>query len=107
LPSTSKAVSRSLIRIQDHRRADIYLECLCEGNAGQHDGDAGHAAAVTRMKKAVALPDKLAACVTMLVAHLEAVRKLKAAADALYTALNADQKRTADEIMIGPMGMMI
>ena len=44
---------------------------------------------------------------TMLVAHLEAVRKLKAAADALYTALNADQKRTADEIMIGPMGMMM
>ena len=63
--------------------------------------------AVTGMKKAVALPDKLAARVTMLVAHLEAVRKLKAAADALYTALNADQKRTADEIMIGPMGMMM
>ena len=40
-------------------------------------------------------------------AHLEAVRKLKAAADPLYTALNPDQKRTADEIMLGPMGMMM
>jgi hypothetical protein len=25
----------------------------------------------------------------------------------LYAALNDDQKRTADEIMLGPMGMMI
>jgi hypothetical protein len=43
----------------------------------------------------------------MLGARLEAVRKLKAAADPLYTALNADQKKTADEIMLSPMGMMM
>ena len=39
--------------------------------------------------------------------RLEAVRKLKAAADPLYAALTADQKKTADEIMLSPMGMMM
>jgi hypothetical protein len=34
-------------------------------------------------------------------------RKLKAAVDLLYTALNADQKKTADEIMLSPTGMMM
>jgi len=43
----------------------------------------------------------------MLEAQLEAVRKLKAAADPLYTALDTDQKKTADDIMLSPMGMMM
>ena len=59
------------------------------------------------MNKAATLPDKLAAHETMLTAHLEAVRKLKAAADPLYAALNADQKKTADDIMLSPIGMMM
>jgi len=63
--------------------------------------------AMMGMSKAATLPDKLAERETMLGARLEAVRKLKAAADPLYTALNADQKKTADEIMLSPMGMMM
>ena len=63
--------------------------------------------AMTEIDKAPAFLDKLAARETLLMARLEAVRKLKAAADPLYTALNADQKKTADEIMLGPMGMMM
>jgi hypothetical protein len=59
------------------------------------------------MNKAATLPDKLAARETMLAARLDAVRKLKAAADPLYASLNADQKRTADDIMLSPMGMMM
>jgi len=35
------------------------------------------------------------------------VRKLKAAADPLYAALTADQKKTADDIMLSPMGIMM
>ena len=58
------------------------------------------------MNKA-AIPDKLAAHETILAARLEAVRKLKAAADPLYAALNTDQKKTADEIVLDPMGMMM
>lgn len=63
--------------------------------------------AMMGMSKAATLPDKLAERETMLAARLEAVRKLKAAADPLYAALNADQKKTADEIMLSPMGMMM
>jgi len=59
------------------------------------------------MNKAATLPDKLAARETSLSARLEALRKLKAAADPLYAALTADQKKTADEIMLSPMGMMM
>jgi hypothetical protein len=55
--------------------------------------------------KAATLSDKLAARETMLAARLEAVRKLKAVADPLYMALDIDQKKTADELMLGPMGM--
>jgi hypothetical protein len=63
--------------------------------------------AMMGMNKAATLSDKLAERETMLTARIEAVRKLKAAADPLYAALNADQKKTADEIMLGPMGMMM
>jgi hypothetical protein len=63
--------------------------------------------AVTGIDTAATFPDKLTARETMLATRLEAVRKLKAAADPLYAALNPDQKKTADEIMLGPMGMII
>ena len=59
--------------------------------------------AMMEKNKAATVADKLAAGETMLAARLEAVRKLKAVADPLYNALNADQK----EIMLNPMGMMI
>ena len=52
------------------------------------------------------LPDKLAMREKMMAAHLEALRKFKAAVDPLYAALSDDQKKTADELLIGPMGMM-
>ena len=57
--------------------------------------------------KAATLPDKLAARETMLAARLEVVSKLKAGADSLYMALDTDQKKTAHEIMLSPMGMMM
>src|SRR6516225_3206981 len=52
------------------------------------------------------LPEKLAAREKMMTAHLEALRKFKAAVDPLYAALSDEQKKTADELLIGPMGMM-
>lgn len=63
--------------------------------------------AMMGMSKAATLPDKLAERETMLTSHIEAVRELKTAADPLYAALDADQKKTADEIMLSPMGMMM
>ena len=52
------------------------------------------------------LPDKLAMREKMMTAHLEALRKFKAAVDPFYAALSDEQKKTADELLIGPMGMM-
>ena len=52
------------------------------------------------------LPDKLAMREKMITAHLEGLRKLKTAVDPLYAALSDEQKKTADEIMLTPMGMM-
>jgi hypothetical protein len=42
----------------------------------------------------------------MMTAHLEALRKFRAAVEPLYVALSDEQKKTADELLIGPMGMM-
>ncbi len=59
------------------------------------------------MSQGATLPDKLAAREKMLSGRLETVRKLKGAADPLYAALSADQKKIADDIMVSPMGMMM
>ena len=58
------------------------------------------------MGSAATLPDKLAMHEKTMAAHLDALRKLSAAVEPLYAAFNADQKKTADELMIGPMMMM-
>jgi hypothetical protein len=52
------------------------------------------------------LPEKLAGREKMMTAHLEALKKFKAAVDPFYAALSEEQKKTADELLIGPMGMM-
>jgi hypothetical protein len=56
--------------------------------------------------KAATLPDKLALREKMMTAHLEALRRFKAAVDPLYAALSPEQKKTADQLLMGPMGMM-
>ena len=38
--------------------------------------------------------------------QLEALRKLKMAVEPLYAVLSDDQKKTADQLMVGPMGIM-
>jgi len=51
------------------------------------------------------LPEKLATREKMLTVHLEALRKLKAAVEPLYASFSDEQKKTADELLMGPMGM--
>jgi hypothetical protein len=53
------------------------------------------------------VPDRLAAREKLLAAQLDALQKLKVAVDPLYAALSAEQKKTADEIMLAPMGVMM
>ena len=54
---------------------------------------------------AATLPEKLARREKMMTAHLDGLRKLKMAVEPLYAALNAEQKKTADELMMA-MGML-
>ena len=51
------------------------------------------------------LPEKLAAREKAMTPHLGAFRKFKAAVDPLYAALTDEQKKTADQLLVGPMGM--
>ncbi len=52
------------------------------------------------------LPARLERHEKMLSAHLNALRTLKDAVEPLYASLSDEQKKLADGLMIGPMGMM-
>jgi hypothetical protein len=65
-----------------------------------HDSMSGHAGA------APGLPDRLDRIEKYLTAHLDMVRAIKGPATELYAVLSDDQKRVADTLLHGPMGMM-
>jgi hypothetical protein len=51
------------------------------------------------------LPERFESAERHMTMHLEMLRNMKTPATQLYAALSADQKKTADEIIRGPMGM--
>jgi hypothetical protein len=53
-----------------------------------------------------ALPDRFALHEKMLSAHLDAVRRMKAAVEPLYASFSDEQKKTADDVL-SPMGLMM
>jgi hypothetical protein len=55
---------------------------------------------------AATLPGRLDRQETMLTAHLNSLKALKEALGPLYGSLSDEQKKVADGLMIGPMGMM-
>lgn len=52
------------------------------------------------------LPERLAAREKTLTGQADALHKFKNAVDPLYAALSDEQKKTADELLMGPIGMM-
>jgi hypothetical protein len=52
------------------------------------------------------LPSRFDQQQQMLSTHLNSLKTLKEALDPLYASFSDDQKKTADGLMIGPMGMM-
>lgn len=52
------------------------------------------------------LPERLARHEKMLAAHFSSVKSLEEALQPLYASLSDAQKKIADKMMIGPMGMM-
>ncbi len=55
---------------------------------------------------AATLPARLERRETLLSSHLSRVRALKDALDPLYASFSDEQKKIANGMMIGPMGMM-
>jgi hypothetical protein len=64
-----------------------------------------HGVMMSGMGAAQTLPERLALEQQAMTANLEAMKKSATALSALYDALSPEQKTTADEIIIGPMGM--
>jgi LTXXQ motif family protein len=57
-------------------------------------------------RSAATLPTRLERHEKMLSTHLNALRTLRDAVEPLYVSFNDEQKKLADGLMIGPMGMM-
>jgi len=54
----------------------------------------------------IALPLRLGQAERVLAARLDALRKTKAALEPLYASLSDAQKRTADQLIVSPMGLL-
>jgi hypothetical protein len=52
------------------------------------------------------LPERLEGQQKMLAARLDSMKAVKKALEPLYAAFNGDQKKIADKLMVGPMGVM-
>jgi hypothetical protein len=74
--------------------------------ANAKGAQAGMQAMMQAGAKAATAPEVLARHEKMLTAKLDSVRALKAAFDPLYASLSDEQKKSADELITGPMGMM-
>ena len=65
---------------------------------------AGKQRAAMPSAPAATLPDRADAMVAMMTARLEAMKGIATASRALYATLSETQKKTADELMMAPMG---
>jgi hypothetical protein len=55
---------------------------------------------------AASLPERLDQHEQLMAAQLDAIRSMNKALKPLYAAFSEDQKKTADQLFWGPMGMM-
>lgn len=79
-------------------------------NAARENGDAMLARCAAMMGQrdsaALTLPERLDLKEQLMAAQLDSVRALDKALKPLYAALNDEQKKSADQMFWGPMGMM-
>jgi hypothetical protein len=59
-----------------------------------------------KMEEPATLPEQLDRREKMMTSHLASMKTLKDAVGPLYASFSDEQKKTADELMIGPMGAM-
>jgi len=89
------------LRITDAQAAqwDAYAAALREAAKAM----GAQRAEMREKARAATFPERIALHEVMLASHLEQLRKVKAAAAALYAVLADDQKKLADTAMMGPM----
>ncbi len=78
--------------------------------AARNSANAMRAHCTTMMTRgsgsAASLPDRLDQHEQLMAAQLDAIRAMNTAVKPLYAALSDEQKKTADQLFWGPMGMM-
>ncbi len=78
--------------------------------AARNNATAMRAHCTTMMSRgsgsATSLPDRLDQHEQLMTAQLDAIRAMNKALKPLYAALSEDQRKTADQLFWGPMGMM-
>jgi ATP-dependent Clp protease ATP-binding subunit ClpA len=65
-----------------------------------------HCTTMMSRRSGLSLPDRLEQHEQLMATQLDAIRAMNKALKPLYAALSDDQKKTADQLFWGPMGMM-
>jgi hypothetical protein len=99
------AVLKTALQITEMQTSqwDRFAESLRASGKAMSDV---HRSMLQPMPPAKPLPDQLAAREQMMAAHLASVKAMREALAPLYASFTDDQKKLADTLMIGPMGMM-
>jgi LTXXQ motif family protein len=100
------AYTKAELKITD-AQADLWNAYT---TAARNNANAMHAHCTTMMSRgsgsASNLPERLDQHEQLMTAQLDAIRAMNKALKPLYAALSEDQKKTADQLFWGPMGMM-
>jgi hypothetical protein len=91
--ATTKRPARLLGRVFQHRKSTE------ESMEGMHKQ-------MMQSGAAASLPEKLEHHAKMAAGHLASLQAIKAALEPLYASLSDEQKKIADGLRIGPMGLM-
>lgn len=84
---------------EDWERFVDALQANANSMKGMHQEMMGPGAVAT-------LPERLDGQQKMLAAHLDSIKAVKKTLEPLYAALSDDQKKIANKLMVGPMGLM-
>jgi hypothetical protein len=83
-----------------------YPDAVAVKKTGEAPAAAAAAPAATPADSSKGLPSRLAHFEEALQEHLASLKAIKTALDPLYAAFSEDQKKIADGLMVGPMGVM-
>lgn len=102
-PDAASAPAKEIFGDKDFPGASAIKKMGAGSEPAASSAPAGAPAAAS---SASTLPERLAHFDEALSEHLGSLKKIKAALDPLYAAFSDEQKKIADGLMVGPMGVM-